>query len=752
MFDKILESISQEISEIKKSKKKKYINVEYYKLINKFAENHYTYEIYVSEYVSNIAEDTTIDLVSVKHKIEAQIISIDENQLIIIKTAEKLVEEIYKINMEFDPSFLLKNLSKCIESIDGKNFIVNEIKNGIEEINKINLDTDNIDFDGLNSSQINAIKLSEENQINLIWGPPGTGKTHTLAKIIFRAYLRDENILVLSTSNSALDQIILKLDKELYDDEKDNVYRAGNTNNNVAYRYTKDFKDFKDKDKNITFATLAKLSLDYNKLASFDLVVVDEISMVSLPYVFLAANKSKRNLVMLGDFRQLPPISMSEDNYYFKESIFDYLNISHKIDKSQEIPYLSMLDTQYRMVDDISKIISSVFYTNLLKCGVKEKSNNALNFINVDNSFYKNSYLSISDESYFNPMTIYILDEIIKNTPKDKEILVLSPFRPQQNILNAMFMDNKIHGRSLTIHKSQGTEADVVIFDLTTHKKTNKTDYHHFFIDKITKNLTNVALSRTKKKLYIIGSLQMLKDLSGKIILWKKLLEIIESKFEIIPTESYYKNKKDLQIKDIDFSNVKDFTIIDPYGEKSFYSIIMKQDNIPIRNYVSVEGTIKAEERRTITFRDMKLTDKLPSIVFIDDMIIFQEDEKQFFIRAEKTAKILKRVALEKYIDTIEVDRTSTFTLNCDKCGNNYILSNRLGYIFLSCPKCHNQKNIGKNESILIKDLYKIKCPDCNGEVIPRQKKGQSIYSFYGCSNYPHCKGMISMGKLAYSY
>ena len=108
MFDKILESISQEISEIKKSKKKKYINVEYYKLINKFAENHYTYEIYVSEYVSNMAEDTTIDLVSVKHKIEAQIISIDENQLIIIKTTEKLVEEIYKINMEFDPSFCLK--------------------------------------------------------------------------------------------------------------------------------------------------------------------------------------------------------------------------------------------------------------------------------------------------------------------------------------------------------------------------------------------------------------------------------------------------------------------------------------------------------------------------------------------------------------------------------------------------------------------------------------------------------------------
>ena len=39
MFNKILESINQEISEIKKSMKKKYINVEYYKLINKFSEN-----------------------------------------------------------------------------------------------------------------------------------------------------------------------------------------------------------------------------------------------------------------------------------------------------------------------------------------------------------------------------------------------------------------------------------------------------------------------------------------------------------------------------------------------------------------------------------------------------------------------------------------------------------------------------------------------------------------------------------------
>ena len=61
-------------------------------------------------------------------------------------------------------------------------------------------------------------------------------------------------------------------------------------------------------------------------------------------------------------------------------------------------------------------------------------------------------------------------------------------------------------------------------------------------------------------------------------------------------------------------------------------------------------------------------------------------NEKQFFVKAEKTAKILKRVALEKYIDTIEVDRTSTFTLNCDKCGDNYILTNRV-FVFLSCPK-----------------------------------------------------------------
>jgi ssDNA-binding Zn-finger/Zn-ribbon topoisomerase 1 len=139
-------------------------------------------------------------------------------------------------------------------------------------------------------------------------------------------------------------------------------------------------------------------------------------------------------------------------------------------------------------------------------------------------------------------------------------------------------------------------------------------------------------------------------------------------------------------------------------------------------------------------------------MAFLDDKILLKENNVYRFASLEKTSKVLQRIALESYIDTYEVDRVSTYTLNCDRCGGNFMLQNNGGYTVLSCPTCHNTKHIGKNEALLLKDLYKIKCPDCNADVIPRTKNGHSNYSFYGCSNYPHCMGQVPMYSIAKGY
>ena len=756
MFDELIESIGIEISEIQKSRKKKYINIEYYKQLSQIKKNYLIYEIYVSEYVSKMAEDLEIELIAVKHKLDAVIISVDENQMIKIKTKEPLTEEIYRINMEFDPSFLLVNLSKCIEKTrDSKNPIVQNLLARIPENKKIEVESYNIEYKDLNNSQIQAIESAEKNQITLIWGPPGTGKTYTLSKIIMRSYLRDEKVLVLSTSNVALDHILLNLHKELEEDERNDILRLGNTNNKIAHSYTKETENFVEKKKNVTFSTLANLSSKYDKLNDFDLVLIDEVSMVSLPYIFIASNKSRRNIVLLGDFRQLPPIALNENNKLFQLSIFEYLDIPKNIDNNKNIPYMAMLNTQYRMVEQISEMTSKMFYNNLLLCGVKKKYKKPLNFINVDDSAYKETFYSIPDKSYFNPISILLIESLLENEINtNKEILIVSPFRPQQNILNALFRDKQEYdGRSLTVHKAQGSEADIVIFDLTTHNKTNKTDYHHFFIDSITANLVNVAMSRAKERLYIIGSLKMVNDLArNNSHLWSQMKKNIDTDFFIRNSTEILKKNKIFNLEEIDLTKLKNFTVVDTECDKNFYTPI-RENKIQKRNYLTYEGCIGSEERREVTFRDLKKSDRLPYMVFMDNKIILKNNVKYLWTSMEKTSKILQRVALESFIDTVEVDRASTFTLSCENhCGGTYMLQNNSGYPILSCSNCRNKKNIGKNEALLIKDLYKIKCPECNAEVTPRTKNGHSNYSFYGCSNYPHCKGTVYMSNIANGY
>ncbi|MCP4296262.1 MAG: AAA family ATPase, partial [Proteobacteria bacterium] len=65
----------------------------------------------------------------------------------------------------------------------------------------------------LNSSQLEAIRCSLASGVSYIWGPPGTGKTHTLGLLIRECMRIGYRTLVVSTTNSAVDSIIEMIDK-----------------------------------------------------------------------------------------------------------------------------------------------------------------------------------------------------------------------------------------------------------------------------------------------------------------------------------------------------------------------------------------------------------------------------------------------------------------------------------------------------------------------------------------------------------
>ena len=67
------------------------------------------------------------------------------------------------------------------------------------------------DHAALNPSQRAAVQLCVDSNLAFVWGPPGTGKTATLVDIIEELLARGERILLASTTNAAIDQVLAKL-------------------------------------------------------------------------------------------------------------------------------------------------------------------------------------------------------------------------------------------------------------------------------------------------------------------------------------------------------------------------------------------------------------------------------------------------------------------------------------------------------------------------------------------------------------
>ena len=67
------------------------------------------------------------------------------------------------------------------------------------------------DHDALNASQRAAVQLCSDSDLAFIWGPPGTGKTVTLVHVIEELLAQDKRILLASTTNGAIDQVLAKL-------------------------------------------------------------------------------------------------------------------------------------------------------------------------------------------------------------------------------------------------------------------------------------------------------------------------------------------------------------------------------------------------------------------------------------------------------------------------------------------------------------------------------------------------------------
>lgn len=420
-----------------------------------------------------------------------------------------------------------------------------------------------------------VIKALEQENIFLIQGPPGTGKTTVIREII-KQQLRMypfSRILIVSQANVAIDNVLKGLDSDI----SKRMIRCGHIDkiddalNEVSFdqKYTKYISSIIDKDEDgynrdilIKWkAIINKGSQKYNAnigellvknhqivgatclglmkkqigldRVEFDLVIIDEAGKALPAEMLIPLNRAKK-IILIGDHKQLPPVINPalldsdkielDDKQYCEDELFSKSLFKRLYENCPETNK-SMLATQYRMPAIIGTMISNCFYEGRLKNGDSTYNLKPifypknLNFIDMSNvkDFYEQSINKKSVVNEYEALVVANIVKEIRNTvPISKKIAVICPYKGQKRlIINSIRKSGvNLFGDNIavnTIDAYQGDEAEIVIYCTTRAKKTT-----NYFSDLAR---LNVAFSRVKNDLLIIGSLKYFRKYGREHIL-----------------------------------------------------------------------------------------------------------------------------------------------------------------------------------------------------------------------------------------
>ena len=200
------------------------------KRIAKFGNNYqYLFEI---DKALNLPGDTPGDLlVPQTPPISVIIVSID-GSAITVSIPEDMGNFVPSARLKTNLTYLMKILIDRIESFANK---PNPVGERIRCAHPVSGSEINIELqEEYNEYQKKAIEFSLSRDTTFIWGPPGTGKTQTIGEIGFQLYKRDRPILLVSHTNTAVDQAILRIGGKIPNDdvEKGKAIRVGDPKNN----------------------------------------------------------------------------------------------------------------------------------------------------------------------------------------------------------------------------------------------------------------------------------------------------------------------------------------------------------------------------------------------------------------------------------------------------------------------------------------------------------------------------------------
>ena len=241
----------------------------------------------------------------------------------------------------------------------------------------------------------------------------------------------------------------------------------------------------------------------------FDHLVVDEASVLRLPEAVLLAGRVPRRITFLGDPRQLTAITVAATRRvmtWLKPNPFAMAGILRPTDAGGACVLLLQ---QHRMATPIRELVSSFFYDGVLTDG-RIPPGGRLAWYDTSSTPARATSamvgLNYSRENVVHRGVVaHILRDIHRRLPGSSK-LVLSPFRAQKEAYLREANTGRIpRTRFATVHAAQGTESDVVILDLVVAPGRGRPKFLSERSNPELANLLNVAMSRARAELIIVG-------------------------------------------------------------------------------------------------------------------------------------------------------------------------------------------------------------------------------------------------------
>ncbi|USW46949.1 Putative PD-(D/E)XK endonuclease-like domain superfamily, DNA replication factor Dna2 [Septoria linicola] len=239
----------------------------------------------------------------------------------------------------------------------------------------------------MNDDQRSAVsRVLAANDYALILGMPGTGKTTTIAHIIRALLAEQKSILLTSFTHTAVDNILLKI-KDIA--PTGSILRLGvpaKINPQVQEfcqlaatpRKTIDEVDAAYMGTQIVATTCMGTNHTLFHRRSFDVCIVDEASQITLP-IILGPLLHTRKFVLVGDHYQLPPLVQN------RRALEGGLDVSlfRQLSESQPAA-VAELGRQYRMCEEIMSFSNELIYHGKLNCGNEAVAQRSLHLGNPD--------------------------------------------------------------------------------------------------------------------------------------------------------------------------------------------------------------------------------------------------------------------------------------------------------------------------------------------------------------------------------